>query len=141
MTNHQFEKVDWEMVHRTLNSVPRMFQIFACKQVFNVAGTNQWLARFDSSKTKSPKCPSCLQATETAEHVLSCQHAGRVEVLLSTIKLMDCWMKSEQTDFTLQECIYHYAMCRGSTTMTKICIGMGYGVKFRKMATSQDKIG
>jgi hypothetical protein len=40
LTNHQFEKVDWEMVHQTLNSVPRMFQIFACKQVFDVAGTN-----------------------------------------------------------------------------------------------------
>jgi hypothetical protein len=118
-----------------------MLQIFACKQVFDVAGKNQWLARFDTSKTKSPKCPSCLQVTETAEHVLSCQHAGRVDVLLPTIKLMNCWMKSEQTEPTLRECIYHYAMGRGSTTMTKICIDMGYGMKFRRMATAQDEIG
>jgi hypothetical protein len=118
-----------------------MFQVFACKQVFDVAGTNQWLARFDKLKTKSPQCPSCLQVTETAEHVLSCQHAGRVDVLLSTIKLMDHWMKSERTEPTLRECIYHYAMGRGSTTMTEICRDMGYGIKFRKMATSQDEIG
>ena len=25
--------------------------------------------------------------------------------------------------------------------MTEICINMGYGVKFRRMATSQDEIG
>ena len=54
---------------------------------------------------------------------------------------MDRCMKSEQTEPTLRECIYHYAMGRGSTTMTKICIKMGYGVKFRRMATSQDEIG
>ena len=129
------------MVHQTINSIPPMFQIFACKQVFNVAGTNQWLARFDTSKKKSPKCPSCLQATKTAEHVLSCRHSGGVEVLLSTIKLMDCWMKLEQTEPTLCECIYHYAMGRGSTTMTEICIDMGYGGKLRRMATSHNEIG
>jgi hypothetical protein len=50
-------------------------------------------------------------------------------------------MKSEQTEPTLRECIYHYAMGRGSTTMTEICIDMGYGMKFRKMAAAQDEIG
>ena len=62
-------------------------------------------------------------------------------MLLSTIKFMDRWMKSEQTEPTLRECIYHYAMGRGSATMTEICIDMGYGVKFRRMATSQNEIG
>ena len=118
-----------------------MFQIFACKQVFDVAGTKKWLARFDTSKMKSSKCPSCLQATKTAEHVLLCQHAGRVDELLSTIKLMDRWMKSERTEPILRKCIYHYAMGRGSTTMTKICIDMGYSMKFRRIAISQDEIG
>jgi len=50
-------------------------------------------------------------------------------------------MKFEKTEPTLQECIYHYAMGRGSTTMMEICIDMGYGVKFSRMATSQDEIG
>ena len=61
--------------------------------------------------------------------------------MLSTIKLMDRWMKPECTEPTLRECIYHYAIGRGGTTMTKICINMGYGMKFRRMATSKDVIG
>ena len=36
----QFDSVDWEMVHEALNRVPRMFQIWACKQVMNIAPTN-----------------------------------------------------------------------------------------------------
>jgi len=37
---HQFDLVDWEMVHEALNRVPRMFQIWACKQVMNIAPTS-----------------------------------------------------------------------------------------------------
>jgi hypothetical protein len=32
--NHQFDKVDWEMVHTALYCVPRMFQIWACKKLW-----------------------------------------------------------------------------------------------------------
>jgi hypothetical protein len=101
----QFDKVDWEMVHRTLSAVPRMFQIFACKQVFDIEGTNRWLAKFNKTKETSSKCPSCLQVTETAEHVLSCCHAGRVETLVATIKFLDKWMKKTGTDMVIRECM------------------------------------
>ncbi len=36
----KFDSVDWEMVHGALHRVPRMFQIWACKQVMNIAPTN-----------------------------------------------------------------------------------------------------
>ena len=49
LSHAQFDKVDWEMVHPALHSVPRMFQAFACKQVFDIGGTNRWLAKFDKS--------------------------------------------------------------------------------------------
>lgn len=29
----QFKEVEWPAVHKALNDVPRMFQIWACKQV------------------------------------------------------------------------------------------------------------
>ena len=34
-----FDAVDWDMVHTTLTSVPRLFQVWACKQVMGIAGT------------------------------------------------------------------------------------------------------
>ena len=45
----QFDMVDQDSVHSALHAVPRMFQVFASKQVFNNGGTNLWLARFDQS--------------------------------------------------------------------------------------------
>jgi hypothetical protein len=33
MYSQQFKLVDWEMVHSQLNSVPKLFQLWACKQV------------------------------------------------------------------------------------------------------------
>jgi hypothetical protein len=56
----QFERVDWEAVHSALHHVPRMFQVFASKQVFNNGGTNLWLARFNKTRETSNKCPSCF---------------------------------------------------------------------------------
>lgn len=42
----QFDEVWWQAVHKALNEVPRMFQIWACKQVTGVAGTNEMQARY-----------------------------------------------------------------------------------------------
>jgi hypothetical protein len=37
-----FDEVDWLQVHQTLNyEVPRLFQVWACKQVMNLAVTNK----------------------------------------------------------------------------------------------------
>ena len=33
----QFNSIDWEMVHKALNRVSQMFQIWLCKQVMNIA--------------------------------------------------------------------------------------------------------
>ena len=37
---HQFDLVDWDMVYMALCWVPRMFQIWACKQVMDIAPAN-----------------------------------------------------------------------------------------------------
>jgi hypothetical protein len=90
LSNTQFDLVDWQMVHNTLSTVPKMFQVWACKQVWSIALTNYKLARWT---TTSPLCPSCMQVAKTCKHVLHCNHAGRVEALLATIKLLNQWMK------------------------------------------------
>ena len=65
-----FYEVAWPYVHATLHSVPRMFQIWACKKVMGVAGTFHFPSKYNSEV--DPKCPSCRQSDETVEHVLHC---------------------------------------------------------------------
>jgi hypothetical protein len=110
LSHTQFDRVDWETVHDTLNLVPRMFQVWACKQVWSIAGTNYETARWSEV---SPLCPSCMQVPETCGHILHCCHEGRVTALQHTIKLLDKWMKHHGTDPDLRDCLYEYAMGRG----------------------------
>ena len=138
LTKVQFDLVDWQVVHSTLSGVPRMFQVWACKQVFSIAPTNYELSRWS---TQCPLCPSCMQARETCAHILHCTHAGRVDALLATIKLLDQWMKTRATDTDLRECIYEYATGRGGITMEEICSNKGYDGRYQQMAKAQDSIG
>jgi hypothetical protein len=119
MYSQQFELVDWEMVYSQLNSVSKLFQLWACKQVIGIAGTMEW------DKTVIRKCPSCMQERDTCAHVLHCYHAGRVETLHHTIDIMEAWMKEVDTDADLLDCITEYAYARGSRAMMEICNGLG----------------
>jgi hypothetical protein len=119
MYSQQFELVDWEMVHSQLNSVPKLFQLCACKQVMGIAGTMEW------DKTMIQKCPSCMQERDTCTHILHCCHKGRVETLHHTIDLMEAWMKEVDTDPDILDCIAEYACAQEGRSMTEICNGLG----------------
>ena len=61
-----------------LNRVPYMFQIWACKQVMDIApanGNRPW------EKNLCPLCPSSGQVREICLHILFCNHGGWVETL------------------------------------------------------------
>jgi hypothetical protein len=49
-----FDKVDWESVHSSLWRVPRLFQIWACKQVMGIPPDN---GNIPWDKTINPLCP------------------------------------------------------------------------------------
>jgi hypothetical protein len=132
----QFDKVDWEMVHTLLWRVPRMFQIWACKQVMNIAPAN---ANIPWDNSVDPLCPSYAQVPETCLHILYCNHAGRVDALLKSIDLLDTWLKEVDTDYNLHNCIIEYAKGRGSVWMSDICHGRVQ--RYESMAREQDEIG
>jgi hypothetical protein len=84
MFTDAFDEVDWPQVHRTLNDeVPRLFQVWACKQVMNLAVTNKNL-RPRHCDGRSNKCTCCAIHVETAEHVILCPEEGRVEVFMQS---------------------------------------------------------
>ncbi len=52
----KFDLVDWPIVYKTLQEVPKLFQPWACKQMMGIAGTKEW------GRSKVKKCPSCMIA-------------------------------------------------------------------------------
>ena len=46
LTGEQFDEVAWRQIYNTLFSVPRMFGIWACKQVMSITGTNVNQAKY-----------------------------------------------------------------------------------------------
>ena len=87
LSPQQFQEVAWKQVHDALCEAPRMFQVFACKQVTDIAGVNVNLARYMSHQ--DTVCPSCGQEVETCHHIPHCKEEGRVAALNCTIYLFD----------------------------------------------------
>ena len=133
----QFVEIAWHHVGAAMDEVPRMFQLWACKQVLGIASTNGWVSKWDLSVDEL--CPSCRQCPETAEHVLHCNEAGRVETLLLTIDSLELWLEKMDTDPVLADGLVQYARGRGGISMAEICREMDS--RYKTMARSQDIIG
>ena len=133
----QFEEVAWEPVYDVLHEVPRLFQLWGCKQVMDIAGTNEMQSRY--KENHCAKCPSCSVCTETCAHILLCQEEGRVDILERSIDLLDDWLIEQRTDTQLRYCIIDFAQGRGGVTMTEL--SRGKPLRFQRMAASQDAIG
>ena len=63
-----FDEVAWRLVHKTLHDVPKMFQIFACKQVFSVSATFDYLY---TRRDESCDCPISLVSSDVRNLTLS----------------------------------------------------------------------
>lgn len=137
MHHDEFEEVEWPGVYRALIEVPRMFQLWAGKQVLGVAGTNEMQAHY--TPHHSDKCPSCGVAVETCGHVLLCDEAGRVDLLHKSIDLVDAWLRDVGTDGALRKVLIEYAHGRGGKTMNEI-VGWKRGM-WLQLARSMDTIG
>lgn len=96
-----FDKVWWEVVHVTLHSLPPMFVVWACKQVFNYAVTFYGLNQCEEDKFPSPTCPCCTMTTETTGHILFFQEEGRSKLLVMSSTLLLHSMLNLGTEETL----------------------------------------
>jgi hypothetical protein len=108
-----FNEVDWLQVHWTLsNEVPRLFQVWACKQVMNLAATNKNL-RQQHCDGWSNKCQCCTIHVETADHVILCPEEGQVEVFTQLLLALEWWLYDDDMDPELADCIVEYVQRRG----------------------------
>jgi hypothetical protein len=132
-----FREVAWCHVYDTLHGIPRLFQLWACKQVMGIAGTNA--SKGHHPEGHDPLCPSCGSVHKTCAHLLHCDKVGRLEALRCLIECLDNWLKKENTEPRLRKCLVTYAKGRGRRTMMSI-VG-DWEQRFRLLALSQDAIG
>ena len=118
-----FKEVAWRLVYDTLHKVPRLFQLWACKQVMNISGTNLIQSRYKPHH--DPTCISCDQCVETRAYLLSCNEAGRVDALHQSINILDKWLKKVGTHTQLRKYILQYAKVIGGISMTDVPHGTG----------------
>jgi hypothetical protein len=137
LSGEQFDLIAWERVSQGLHGTPKMFQLWACKQVWDIAATNYLRSKWD--RTVKKWCPSCQRYAETSAHVLLCNEAGRVDALQQTIGFLERWLEEVDTEAKLIHCLVSFARGRGHTSMTEICRGMSE--RYRLMAIAQDVIG
>jgi hypothetical protein len=64
-----------------------------------------------------------------------------VEELHTTISMLNKWIKFNNMDLDLGECIYEFLMGQGRLIMEEICIENGYDERYKVMAREQDSIG
>ena len=133
----QFTQVDWFSVYTTLHGLPRLFRVWACKQVMRIAPTNQYMTRRDG---RCPMCPSCSIHVETAEHVLICPEEGRVKAFMAAVETLDDWLEKVDTDPELRCCIVEYLRGRRVVTMLDIAQELSARRLFT-LGKSQDEIG
>ena len=116
-----FKEVAWRLVYDTLHEVPQLFQLWACKQVMNISGTN--LIKSCYKPHHDTTCPSCDQCVETCAHVISYNKAGRVDALYQSINLLEKWLKKVGTQTHLRKYILQYDKGIGRISMTDVLHG------------------
>ena len=136
LTNKQFEEVDWKSVHGTLHSLPKLFQLWASKHVLDVAGTMKFLSYQDK---RAPTCPSCKKCVEDCAHVVKSEEVGRTAAFVESVRHFELWLKENDTDEEVTECLIEYLLGRGDKTFTECAEGCS--AQLTTLANSQDVIG
>ncbi len=115
-----------------------MFQVWACKQVMNIAATNKNLC-YRHRNGQINKCPCCTINVETAEHILLCPKEGRIEAFRLATTALEQWLDEADTDPDLADSIVEYVQRGGTATMEEVV--QEAPCRFRTMGLSQDRIG
>ena len=132
----QFDRIDWFNVYDTLGDIPKLFQLWAAKQVMGAAGTWKYLA-FQTGE--SSQCPCCDIFVEDTLHLNHCEEEGRRTTFVAATDILASWLDDSGTDPDLADCIIRYIKCRRNTTMQDIMQHLSQC--FHLFAQSQDIIG
>ena len=114
LSSEAFEEVAWPDVHSTLSKLPKMFQLFAGKQVFGVSAVLGNLSKQKEFAHLGEKCPNCTSCKETTSHLLHCREIGRIKCLTMMIRHVSNWMETVHTSPELADLITDYLSSKGT---------------------------
>ncbi|KAL7522632.1 hypothetical protein ACHAWX_007313, partial [Stephanocyclus meneghinianus] len=134
-----FEEVAWKTLHKTLHSIPKMFQLFAGKQVYGVSAVLGNLSKQKEFAHLGDRCPNCSTCKETTRHLLLCREIGRIKCLTLLIRQVSQWMRTVDTAPELSTLISEYLFTRGSLFRDNLPIQIPQ--QYTDFIRSQDKIG
>ncbi len=138
LSNGQFDKIDWRLVHHTLHNLPQLFQVWAAKHVLNIVGTMKFLSYQDG---RCKLCPSCQQYKETCHHVARCPEAGRTVAFDQSTHEVEWWLDSNNTHLDLQQLLLQYLRGHGTATCIKCSMALNLPRIMQDLAELQDIIG
>jgi hypothetical protein len=143
LSTEQFDEVDWMAVHAALHSVPKLFQVWASKQVLKIAGTKKFLAYQEPDQSKKdPWCPSCKDHIEDCAHIVLCQEVGRTEAFMELAGTFSEWLEESDTCEELEECLRRYIKGRGVRSCYACAVSVeDPSTRLLDFAKSQDVIG
>ena len=98
--------MDWENVNRTINSLPKMLQVWITKHASGFCGTNKHLSLLHTSQTT--QCQCCGSPNETTQHITRCPNPGQLKMFNETVKTLIQWIDSKTSYPPLTHSIQTY---------------------------------
>jgi hypothetical protein len=99
------KKVDWQMIGRSMHSLPRTRRIFITKHTSGMCGVGKFMKQW--KEWTSDSCPRCGMM-EDAPHVWRCKGAGTEEIWNKAVAELDTTLRRLNTDPTLHHIILLY---------------------------------
>jgi hypothetical protein len=115
LTKEQFDDISWEHVHPALTGMPKMFQIFACKQAFNMSAVLNNLAKQKDYDHLGRTCPSCRVAVKTTGNILMCPELGCSKSLHQQHRRVFLWLCQVDTNPQLTDLLTQFLFTWGIT--------------------------
>lgn len=102
ISSHQFELIDWEAVHRCMNSLPFGLQKWTAKHTVGMCGVGKFRQRWGLDSTN--QCPRC-GLPEDHLHVPRREAPGVAETWDREMQALRSWMISAYTDPAIVDAI------------------------------------
>ncbi len=138
LTSKQLDAIDWKSIHQALCNLSLLFQPWAAKHVFGIAGTMKFLSHQDG---RSPLCPSCSKCKETCKHIMQCQEPGHAAAFTQLTHGVEAWLDAYGTHPNLKLLLLRYLQGRGTVTCIECSDNLNPPQNVREYAISQDVIG
>jgi len=103
-----FPFIYWEGMSKVMRSFPAMLCTWITKHVSHFNCTNRQLIRWDKTGSVVSVCPNCKRHDESTTHINRCPDKRRRSVMVESVRELEKWLKSKQTDKKLISLICNY---------------------------------